>query len=254
MKKKMWFVLCIMTSVLLTTACGEKKEPGEEKKETAVQTETAMQTETAVQTETESDQDFQGRESLKLGLFTVYYPEEWKYDKERMQEDDDYSYVRFFDGETADDSGNSIYIEATKEDAYKYRKGLIAFGVDLKEYAEGKAETVSIGNAEYAVMPENDSGRCTYMYRHEQSGTSYDIRVEGEAASDSVKELLEGIVMELKDEGNEDAGQAVPHGSRGRRRRRQHRDGRSKSRQAHGRRVLHHRLPPHEEGNARRRA
>ena len=47
MKKKMWFVLCIMTSVLLTTACGEKKEPGEEKKETAVQTETAMQTETA---------------------------------------------------------------------------------------------------------------------------------------------------------------------------------------------------------------
>ena len=26
MKKKMWFVLCIMTSVLLTTACGEKKE------------------------------------------------------------------------------------------------------------------------------------------------------------------------------------------------------------------------------------
>ena len=82
MKKKMWFVLCIMTSVLLTTACGEKKEPGEEKKETAVQTETAMQTETVVQTETESDQDFQGRESLKLGLFTVYYPEEWKYDKE----------------------------------------------------------------------------------------------------------------------------------------------------------------------------
>ena len=124
MKKKMWFVLCIMTSVLLTTACGEKKE-------TAVQTETTMQTETAVQTETESDQDFQGRESLKLGLFTVYYPEEWKYDKERMQEDDDYSYVRFFDGETADDSGNSIYIEATKEDAYKYRKGLIAFGVDI---------------------------------------------------------------------------------------------------------------------------
>lgn len=40
MKKKMWFVLCIMTSVLLTTACGEKKE-------TAVQTETTMQTETA---------------------------------------------------------------------------------------------------------------------------------------------------------------------------------------------------------------
>ena len=78
----MWFVLCIMTSILLTTACGEKKEP---EKETAVQTETIMQTETTVQTETEPDQDFQGRESLKLSLFTVHYPEEWKYDKERMQ-------------------------------------------------------------------------------------------------------------------------------------------------------------------------
>ena len=75
MKKKMWFVLCIMTSILLTTACGEKKEPGEEKTETAVQTETVMQTETAVQTETEPDQEFPGRESLKLSLFTVHYPE-----------------------------------------------------------------------------------------------------------------------------------------------------------------------------------
>ena len=97
-----------------------------------------MQTETTVQTETEPDQDFQGRERLKLSLFTVYYPE---------------------------------------------------------EYAKGEIDTATIGNAEYAVMPENDSGRCTYMYRHEQSGTSYDIRVEGEAASDSVKELLEGVVM-----------------------------------------------------------
>lgn len=26
-----------------------------------------------------------GQERLKLSLFTVYYPEEWKYDKERMQ-------------------------------------------------------------------------------------------------------------------------------------------------------------------------
>lgn len=70
MKKKMWFVLCIMTSVLLTTACGEKKEPGEEKKETAVQTETAMQT------ETESDQDFQGREKSETWFIYRVLPKE----------------------------------------------------------------------------------------------------------------------------------------------------------------------------------
>ena len=46
-------------------------------------------------------------------------------------------------------------------------------------------------------MPENDSGRCTYMYRHEQSQAELqqDGTGEGEAASDSVKELLEGVVM-----------------------------------------------------------
>ena len=43
------------------------------------------------------------------------------------------------------------------------------------------------------------------MYRHEESGTSYDIRVKGQETDDAVKELLEGIVLKLEDEGNKDA-------------------------------------------------
>lgn len=39
------------------------------------------------------------------------------------------------------------------------------------------------------------------MYRYEQSGTSYDIRVKGQEIDDSDKELLEGIVLKLEDEG-----------------------------------------------------
>ena len=35
--------------------------------------------------------------------------------------------------------------------------------------------------------------------------TSYDIRVKGQEIDDSDKELLEGIVLKLKDEGNKDA-------------------------------------------------
>ena len=43
------------------------------------------------------------------------------------------------------------------------------------------------------------------MYRHEESGTSYDIRVKGQETDDAVKELLDGIVLKLEDEGNKDA-------------------------------------------------
>jgi len=60
-------------------------------------------------------------------------------------------------------------------------------------------------NAEYTAMPEGNSIEKTYMYRYEQSGTSYDIRVRGQEIDDSDKELLEGIVLKLEDEGNKDA-------------------------------------------------
>lgn len=43
------------------------------------------------------------------------------------------------------------------------------------------------------------------MYRHEESGTSYDVRVKGQETDDATKELLEGIVLKLEDEGNKDA-------------------------------------------------
>ena len=163
MKKKLWCVLCIVTCMLLIPACGQKKESGKEKTEKAEQAETK----------------FKDRESLEMSLLTVYYPKTWKYDKENMQEEEDYAYVRFFDGKTADESENVVYIEATKEDSYKYRNSLVDFGVELEKYAKGEIDTATIGNAEYAVMPENNSGRNTYMYRHEESGTSYDVRVKG---------------------------------------------------------------------------
>ena len=116
MKKKLWCVLCIMICMMMIAACGQKKNPEKKKSEKAEQEET----------------EFKDRESLKLSLFTVYYPKAWNYDKENMKKDEEYSYVRFFDGDTVDGSENVISIEATKEESYTYRKSLIAFGVDLE--------------------------------------------------------------------------------------------------------------------------
>ena len=81
---------------------------------------------------------------------------------------------------------------------------------DYRRYRYGPVSVsythlVTIGNAEYAAMPGGNSIEKTYMYRYEQSGTSYDIRVKGQEIDDSDKELLEGIVLKLEDEGNKDA-------------------------------------------------
>ena len=101
MKKKLWCVLCIMACMMMIAACGQKKAPEKKKTEQA-------------------ETKFKDRENLKLNLFTVYYPKAWNYDKENMKKDKDYARVRFFDGDTVDESENVIYIEATKEDSYKY--------------------------------------------------------------------------------------------------------------------------------------
>ena len=86
MKKKLWCVLCIMICMMMIAACGQKENPEKKKSEKAEQEET----------------EFKDRESLKLSLFTVYYPKAWNYDKENMKKDEEYSYVRFFDGDTVD--------------------------------------------------------------------------------------------------------------------------------------------------------
>ena len=63
MKKKLWCVLCIMICMMMIVACGQKKNPEKKKSEKAEQEET----------------EFKDRESLKLSLFTVYYPKAWNY-------------------------------------------------------------------------------------------------------------------------------------------------------------------------------
>lgn len=192
MRKKLLGVLSVTLCVVMLVACGQKKPGTEGDKKQSEKSE-------------QSEEKFKDRESVDLGAFKVYYPEGWKYDEENMQKEEKCSVVNFFDGEARDNSEHTVYIEAAKEDAYRFRKTIVAFDVELKDYAEEKMETVSIGNAKYTAMPENNSGSNTYKYRYEASGTSYTIRVQGGAEDDSVKELLDGIILEQKDEGLKDA-------------------------------------------------
>ena len=150
MKKKLWCVLCIMICMMMIAACGQKKNPEKKKSEKAEQEET----------------EFKDRESLKLSLFTVYYPKAWNYDKENMKKDEEYSYVRFFDGDTADGSENVISIEATKEDSYTYRKNT-ACPLWPQRRPDGQTEKgfLKTGTAK-ALLPTTSVSLKTSVLKH----------------------------------------------------------------------------------------
>ncbi|MEJ8734362.1 hypothetical protein [Mediterraneibacter sp. ICN-202921] len=189
MRKRKWCFVSVTMCMLLLTACEQKMETAEKKQFT----------------EQSAEDKFKDRQHIDLGLFKVYYPESWKYDKENMQKEEQYAGVTFFDGETREDSTYEVTVSAESEEAYSFRKGLEAYGVELKDYADGKLETLLIGNAEYTTLEKEDSGSNCYQYRHEPSGVSYMVTVNGGTEDEEVKELLEGIWLELKDEGKTDA-------------------------------------------------
>lgn len=193
MRKKKWYLFCMVSCMLVMSACGQKQTKIETKKSVDEEAE-----------KTEEDK-FKNRKNIELGLLKIYYPESWKYDEENMEKDEGYARITFFDGETRDDSQHEVYVSAVKEDSYSYRKELDANGIDLKAYAEGKLETVTIGNAEYTMVRQSDSGTCLYKYRDMSSGVSYTVNVSRGKEDEEVKELLEGILLEVKNEGNKDA-------------------------------------------------
>lgn len=192
MKKHVRLMICILMSVMVLVACGQK---------------------TPKVDQNQPEVEFTDREKLDMGFLQVYIPKTWQYDKEKMQKTDSFSVVTFFDGEQADSSTSTVKVEATKEDTYQFRSKLFTNAVDLKDYADGKVKTTAIGNAEYVNLPEK-YGQTLYMYRHTPSGISYTISVKGEKDNDVIQELFEGIIVDLKDTGNKEApwpwdGQAI---------------------------------------------
>lgn len=186
MKNKKWYVVSMIACTLLLLPLGQKQAAAETKEESV-------------------EEKFQNRKQVDLELFQVYYPETWKYDEENIYNEEDYANVLFFDGETRDDSTYEVLISGESETAYSYRKSLDAYGVELRDFAEGNMEKSVIGNAEFTIIPQNDSGSYFYLYRHEPSGISYTVRINSGQEDDKVRELLEGMVLKLKDEGKMDS-------------------------------------------------
>lgn len=199
MRKKKWYWASVAAAcMLLMTACGQGKSADETKQSAAKTAEQSAKGQAESKFKAE-------RKNINLGLFTIYYPESWNYDEENKQKEDGYGQITFFDGKTREDSSCEVTVSATSEDAYSFRRNLDSAGINLSDYAEGKLKTVSIGNAEYTVTTPDDADNTLCRFRHEPSGISYSVNIKGDPENEKVKELLEGIWLELKDEGKKDA-------------------------------------------------
>ena len=212
MKKRRWYLTSLMLCAVLLAGCGQKKAAEETKKnDKKIEETTQLEVETKTKTDTAEDEvkavaeKFKDRKSEDLGFFKVYYPDSWKFDADSERKEESYAQVTFFEGESKDSASHQVYLSATNEDAYTYRKELNANGIDLKACAEGKLDTVKIGNVDCIEYQIVNTDKYIYRYRHEPSGISYTFRVNKGYGDKEIDELFEGIWLELKDEGNKDA-------------------------------------------------
>ncbi|MDD7769739.1 hypothetical protein [Suipraeoptans intestinalis] len=185
-KRCLWWAVLILC-LILPVACSQKKET--EQKDSAKQTK----------------KEWKDREKVEAGVFTVYYPKGWKYDKEELKKEKGYGNLLLYDGSTREESDVRIRITGEKEEAITFRKKLAEWKVDLREYADGKVKGISSGNAEFARASSEQNDTDVYLYRHEKTGVSYRIEVSGDKENKKVKKLIEGIVISDKGEKNKEA-------------------------------------------------
>lgn len=143
----------------------------------------------------------EGRECIEMGLFQVYYPDGWNYYEDSLKQEETAARVTFYDGGDWDTAENKVYMYATEEDAYRYRSELNDYNVDLKEFAAGNIEKQTVGNTEFCYIAADNF----LIYRHEPSGITYKIDLAADRNDESVKSLLEGVILTLKETGNIEA-------------------------------------------------
>ena len=196
MKKRVWKGAALLIALSMLAACGK----GEAEKPT--ESAESKGEESAAQ---EPGEPFADRKKLEFEHFTLYYPEKWKLDEDSTEEDESYAKASLYLGETPDDSDTNVLITASEQSSYSFRKDVCRYGIDLREYAEGKAEKRSFGDLELTICPGWSEDSSTLFCRDEASATTVDVEVEGDVGGEEVREVLEGLVLTLKDEGEKDA-------------------------------------------------
>lgn len=210
--KKLIALLLALIMVLSLAACG-----GEKPIETPKVTEAPKQTEAPKVTEapTEPGPALTLHENT---FFNVSYNEEegWSLAENDINkyESSGSAYIRILNEEGRTEIVVSIYAE--KKDPESFRKNLYIYGVDMKAYAAGEAETVDVGGQPMLYVDQENGDRF-FFGRNESAGVTYTIDATN-WEDPRVPALIENIVCTASGTDNTEPawpweGEAISFGS-----------------------------------------
>jgi len=204
-KTQIILAILLVISLFAVTACGEKDDGV---KSTTVSEDTASDLSNSDKTEALGE-----NEVVEAGFFSVAYPKEWTYDEENASIDKSYANIKFIIKGEEDKVKYSVTINADKNTAKSYRKDFINNGIDLRDLADGKLDSLDIDGTAF-FRRYKDEGTATfssgpkeiYAYRHEPSGINYSIEFTSADSVDTstspFSDIIGGIRLNLTDEGN----------------------------------------------------
>lgn len=203
LKRTIALLLALLMAAGLAACGGEKTPSGSSSSSSTAAEPTTAPTKAPEPESSElgsSETDLGDRESIDLGKFKVAYPEGWYFDEDNVSKEDSWANIMFYDAEDKDDAETRVYMSATEEDAYSYRRDVYAYA-DIRDFAEGKLETQPVGGADFTYIEKDNF----LIYRHEPMGVTYKLDFVGDKDAENVKALLEGVQLNLEDGDNVEA-------------------------------------------------
>ena len=213
MKKQICALLMVFVMAISFTACNGNTPddvPDDATENSATDVISAVEDKVEQKSESTSEPvtapdpgiDISGREVVDAGFFSVAYTEEWIYDEEKANIDDRYANIKFAVFGEDEKEQYSITLIATKDTASRYRNPFTSNGIDLRDLAEGKLDSVTIDNTVFY----SSGGRSeVYRYRHDLSGVNYSVQFVTKENVDldapPFSDIIEGIKLNLTDDG-----------------------------------------------------
>ncbi len=197
-------VMCL-NLCLTAAACGNKEDNSSKKESSSAAETTVSEADESSQetSEAKSDTDY----NVLKTFWKANIPDTLKENEEYASEGSDYSSNIFEALNSNEEVERSVKIEVTTEDSMDYRRGIISYDIDLKDYAEGKIDTVTLGGMDFAKIEHKYFGETNviYMAHYEDSQTSVTIKVTGDENSDDIQSVLNTIEFTLPEGTETDA-------------------------------------------------
>ena len=154
------------------------------------------------ETDTDPGIDLSGRSVVDAGLFSVAYTEEWEFDEDNARIGDNSANIKFLITDDEDTELYALTIEASKDAAKRHRTPFTSNGIDLRDLADGKLDSVIIDNTTFYHTGDRNE---VYRYRHDPSGVNYCIKLvtkeEAGFSASPVVDIVQGIKLNLTDDG-----------------------------------------------------